>query len=102
MSIYERVKQWFFSDAIAGEKQFLIPFVPDRKRKHAAKVFRAVSAVLIVGMNDRFGVAVGIKGVAEFFELLAELEIVVDLAVENYPGGAVLIVDGLLSADPLT
>ena len=32
----------------------------------------------------------------EFFELVAEFAVVIDLAIENYPRGAVLVVDGLL------
>ncbi len=75
-----------------------VALVPDREGKHAAQVFRTVSAVLIVSVNDRFGVAVGVEGVTEFFEFLAQFEIVVDLAVENDPGGAILVVDGLLPA----
>ena len=48
-------------------------------------------------MNDSFSVAVGIELVAELFELLAQFAIVVDLAVENNPGRAVLIMNRLLS-----
>ncbi len=62
------------------------------------KMFRTVSAILIVSMDDRFGVAVGVEGVSEFFELLAQLEIVVDLAVKNDPRRAILIVNRLLPA----
>src|SRR5215813_5492430 len=61
-------------------------------------MFGAVKAELILGVNDGFGVAVGVEGVAQFFELLAEFEIVVDLAVEDDPRAAVLIVNGLLAA----
>jgi hypothetical protein len=56
-----------------------------------------ISAITIVGVNDRFGVAVCIKGMAEFLELVAECAIVIDLAIENYPRSAVLVVNGLLS-----
>jgi hypothetical protein len=55
-----------------------------------------IRSVLVVGMNDGFRVAVCIEGVTEFFEFFAEFAVVVNLAVENYPGGAVLIVNGLL------
>ena len=85
MSVDMRVEQRLFTDAVTREKQFLRAFVPDRKRKHAAQVFGTVSSELIVCVNDRFGVAVGVKGVAEFFELFAEFEVVVDFAVENDP-----------------
>jgi hypothetical protein len=49
-------------------------------------------------VNDRLGIAVCVKGVAEFFEFVAKLAVVVYLAVKNYPGSAILIVNGLLSA----
>jgi hypothetical protein len=35
--------------------------------------------------------------VAEFLELLAKFAVVIDFAVENYPGGAVPVVNGLLA-----
>ena len=57
-----------------------------------------VGAKLIVGVDDCFGVAVCIEGVTEFFEFVADLAVVVNLAVENYPGSAVLIVNRLLPA----
>jgi hypothetical protein len=49
-------------------------------------------------VDDGFGVAVGVEGVTQFFELFPQLEIVVDLAVEDYPGTAISIVNGLLTA----
>src|SRR6266478_1001133 len=58
-------------------------------------MFGTVGAVLIVSVNDCFGVAVGIKGVAQLLKLVAELAIVVDFAVENNPGGAVLVMNWL-------
>src|SRR5205085_526446 len=93
-----RVEQWFFADAVAGEKQLLSSFVPNRERKHPAQVFWTVCAELIVSVNDGFGVAVGVKGMAQFFQLRPQFEIVVDLAVENDPRAAVLVVNRLRSA----
>src|SRR2546423_8253807 len=61
-------------------------------------MLRTVGAVLIVGVNDGFCVAVCVKGVAELFQLVAEFAIVIDLTIEDNPGGAVLIVDRLLAA----
>jgi hypothetical protein len=55
-----------------------------------------VRAVLVVSVDDCFSVAVCIEGVTEFLELVAELAIVVNLPVENYPGSSILIVNGLL------
>jgi hypothetical protein len=61
-------------------------------------MFGTIGAVSIVGVNDCLGIAVCVKGVTEFFEFLAQLAVVIDFAVENYPGGAVLVVNRLLSA----
>src|SRR5215213_1162155 len=72
--------------------------VPDGEGKHAAQVFRAVSAELIVGVNDGFGVAVGVESVAQLFEFLAQLEVVVDLAVEDDPRATIRVVNWLLAA----
>src|ERR1700720_780005 len=91
------VQQRFFSDSIARQKQGLCALVPDRKSKHAAQMFGTVGAVLVPGMNDRFRVAVGIKLMAELLELIAQFAVVVNLAVEDNPGSAVLIMNWLLA-----
>src|SRR5436853_1669126 len=59
-------------------------------------MLRTIRSEFVVGVNDRFGVAVGVKSMAEFFELRSQLEVVVDLAVKNDPGGPISIVDWLL------
>src|SRR6266550_3001350 len=61
-------------------------------------MFRTIGAVLIVGVNDGFCIAVCIKGVAELFQLVAEFAVVIDFPIEDNPGAAVLIVDRLLAA----
>ena len=98
LTIYLGVEQRFLADSIARDEKFLGSLVPNCKRKHSAQVLWTVGAILIVGMNDRFGVAVGIKLVAEFLEFLAQLPVVIDLAIENNPGGAILIVNRLVPA----
>src|SRR6266700_778120 len=92
------VKKWFLPDAIAGDKQLSRPSVPDCERKHAPQMLRAIATVTIVGVNDRFGIAIGVESVAQLFQLFAQLAIVVNLTVENNPGSPVLIMDWLLSA----
>src|SRR6185436_17533388 len=98
LPVYLCIKQRLLPHAIAREKQFLPTRIPDREGKHPAQVFWTVSAKLVVGMNDGFGVAVGVERVAKVFQLLAQLEIVVDLAVEDDPRGSIPIVNGLLAA----
>src|SRR4051812_13353368 len=73
-----RVQQWLLADAIAREKQRLVALVPNGKSKHAAQVFGAIGAILVVSVHDRLGVAVGIEPMATAFEFLAQFAIVVD------------------------
>jgi hypothetical protein len=49
-------------------------------------------------MNDSLRITVSIKGVAKLFQLLAEFEVVVDLAVENDPAVTVITGHGLLTS----
>src|SRR5687767_15956312 len=48
-------------------------------------------------MNYNFGIGIRLELVAEILELFPDFFIVVDLAVKNDPGGAVLIGDRLLA-----
>jgi hypothetical protein len=92
------VEQRLFSDPVPRQKELLGAFVPDGEGKHAAQVLGAVSAILVVGVDDGFGVAVGVESVTQLFEFFTQLEIVIDLAVEDYPGTPIEVVDGLLTA----
>ena len=49
-------------------------------------------------MNNGFGIAIGVKSVAQLFQLFAQLAIVINLAVEYDPRGAILIMNWLLAA----
>src|SRR6266513_6556475 len=60
-------------------------------------MLRAVGAITVISMNDRFSIAVGVKSMSKFFQLLPQLEIVIDLAVEDYPCCSILIVNRLLT-----
>ena len=97
MSAELRVQQRFLSHAIARQEKRFRAFIPNRKSKHPPQVLWTISSPLVVGVNDSFSVTVGIELVAELFELLAQFAIVVDLAVENNPRRAVLIMNRLLS-----
>ena len=59
---------------------------------------RAVGAPLFVGVDDGFGVGVGAEEVAARDELAAQLDVVVDLAVEDDPDGLVLVGHRLAAA----
>src|SRR4029078_6445792 len=97
LSIYLSVKERFFANTISSEEQFLCSLIPNSECKHSAKIFWTIGTVLIIGMNDRFGIAVGVEGVAQLREFFAKLKVVVNLAVENDPGTAIVIVYRLLA-----
>jgi len=56
----------------------------------------AVFPPLLVRVHDRLGVGPGSIRMAERFELLAQVGVVVDLTVEDHPDGAVLVRERLL------
>ena len=57
-----------------------------------------IDAVLVVSVNNRFRIAIGVKSMAQLLQLFAQFEIVVYLAVENNPGSPFLVVDGLFGS----
>src|SRR6266850_5020065 len=97
MTVHLRVQERFLTNPVPRKKEFLGSLIPDCKRKHSAQMLRAVGAITIIGVDDRFGIAVGVEGMAEFLQLLPQLQIVVDLAIEDYPRCAVLIMNRLLT-----
>src|SRR4051812_46049287 len=98
LAIYFRVKQWFLDHPIARKEQRLVALVPDRQGEHAPQIPGTISSPLVVSMNDGLGVAVGIKAMAAALEVLAEFAIVIDFAVVDNPGGAIGVVNRLLTA----
>jgi len=61
-------------------------------------MFGTICAVTIVGVYDRFRVAVGVEGVTELLEFFAKLAIVIDFPVEDNPSRSIPIMDWLLTA----
>src|SRR5579871_6144670 len=68
---------------ITGAKENLLLFVPQRKGEHAAKVADAIRTPLFVRFQNDFGVGGGMEFLDADF--LAQLNIVVDFAVEGNP-----------------
>src|SRR5262249_38925257 len=83
------------AQAIAGQKQLPVPFVPDRQPEHAAEVVDAALTIFFIQMDDGLGIARGVKDMAAALQLAAELLEVVDFAVEDYPDRSVLVVNRL-------
>src|SRR5260370_12718470 len=85
MAVHLRVKQRLLADAIARQKKRLGSLVPNCKREHSPQILWTVRSVLVIGVYDRFSVAVGVKLLAETLQFRAHLAVVVNFAVENNP-----------------
>src|SRR5438045_821295 len=67
----------------ARSSQLASARVPDGEGEHAAKVFDAGRAALLVCVDDCFGVRASLKNVAASFEFGLQLAVVVNLAIED-------------------
>ena len=79
-----RHEQWLDAEWIARAEQFTLDRVPQREREHAAQPVQRLGAPVVVGGDDRLTVTVGGEDGTMFGgQLRAQLEVVVDLAVEH-------------------
>jgi hypothetical protein len=85
-------------DAIPYQHQRVSLRVPERYAEHSAKTREAVLAPFFVGVNDGLGVGVGVEAVTAGTQVVAQLAIVVDFAVEDDPDRAVFIANRLMTA----
>ncbi len=76
---------------VAGEEELLAPPIPDGKPEHAVEPSHAVRSPLLVGVDDRLGVAARAEAVAAGLQLGPQLGVVVDLAVEDDLDRTVLV-----------
>src|SRR5674536_397038 len=83
--------------AVQDELAVALAKVGHGKRPHAVEACGAPRAPLLVGVDDDFAVAPGAERVAGRDELVAQLAVVVDLAVVDEPDGVVLVGDGLMA-----
>ena len=88
------VVERLFADPVAAQEEPLAGRVPDREREHAVELLRQRDRVQVLReMGDHLGVAVAGEPVPGAQQLVAQLQEVVDLAVENDAHGAVLVGD---------
>ena len=92
------VVQRLDAQTIAGQQQTPLRGVPDRKRKHPAQMVDAAWTELFPQVNDGFGVAGSPKTMTARGEFLAQLAVVVDLAIEDDPDRSIFVADRLLAA----
>src|SRR5262249_26676380 len=82
------VEERLLADTVARQQQFPAAGVPEGEGEHAVEALETIGAPADVGHQDDFGVAIGGEGEAVLLEDTAELEEVVDLAVEDDGVGA--------------
>src|SRR5208282_893519 len=92
------VKKRFHSQAIACQQQPPFAAIPNGERKHATQVVEEPEVVLLVKMQNGFGVAVRPELMAPRQEIRAQIAIVIDFTVEGNPDGLVLVGDRLVAA----
>src|SRR5262249_15012371 len=85
-------------EAVTGEHKPPTGSVPHRLRPHAVEALEATGAPLAVGGERYLGVARAGEAVAARRELVAELHVVVDLAVVHDPVAAVRRTQRLVAA----
>ncbi len=83
--------------AIARQHQPASGVCPERHRKHAAQSAETLRVPFEKRAQDRLGIAVRVKSMAQLLQLGAHFEVVVDLAVEDDDGVAVFGRDGLVA-----
>jgi hypothetical protein len=87
---------------VAGDRQLTLPLVPDRAGEHAVQPAEQPVLPLLPAMHQNLGVrVVRRKDMAGGLELLSELAVIVDLAVEDDPYGAVLVAHRLVARDKI-
>ncbi len=84
--------------AIAGEQEAFTRLGPDGHCEHAAHPGKAVGVPLQEGAQDGFGIAVAAEAMAQRFQVAADLQVIVDLAVEGDDGVGVVTSEGLVAA----
>src|SRR6185369_6613554 len=87
----ERVVERLDPQAIARQDELAAPRVPDRQREVALDEADEVLAFLLVEVDQGLGVGPGAVAVTPLFEAAPQRRVVVDLAVESDPDGAVLV-----------
>src|SRR6185295_17894666 len=86
-----RVIERLLAKAIARREERPARLVPERKREHAVEAGDTVGAELLIEMNDRLGVRARSESMPLRGQRGAVILMVVDLAVERHPDGAVLV-----------
>jgi len=80
-----------YPDAVATAEESPFAHVPDGEGPHAVETADAPGAPLLIRMDDDFRVAAGVKTVSAGLQLSAQLDVVVNAAVECDPDCGVFV-----------
>ncbi len=94
----ERVVERLHAELVAHQHQPPARSVPQGDREDPLEAAGEVHPVLLIEVDDRLPVALGAQPMAAAAQPLAQLAVVVDLAVEHREHGAVLVGDWLVAA----
>jgi hypothetical protein len=92
-----RVAERLLADAVARQQEPLLLLVPDGEGEHAAQRLDAALPHVLVEGEDGLGVGLRLELEASALQVLAQLPVVVDLAVEDDPVALVGVGDGLVA-----
>src|SRR5919106_6626152 len=80
--VLQRIKEWFFPNAIAHKKELFFLGVPDGERKHSSQIAKAIHSKFFIKPKHYFRITVACK--TNFGgELFLDFKEVVNFAVEN-------------------
>lgn len=77
------VVERFDAEAVSGYEEFLVVCVPDGESEHAVEVVDAFLSVFEIGVEEGFGIGLGVELVSFLGERVADGLVVVDFAVED-------------------
>jgi hypothetical protein len=98
VAVLQRVVQRADADAVAGDEERAPLLIPDGEDKLPVEQVEAGRPHLLVEVDDDLGVGLGCQLVPLLQQLLAQLDVVEDLAVEDNPQALILVAHRLLPA----
>ena len=81
----------FLAHPVAGQQKSLFALVPERESEHAPKMLDTVVSMLLVEVENHLAIAARLEDVPSVTQLIAQLHVVVDLAVRDEDQRVVLV-----------
>jgi hypothetical protein len=91
-------EQGLLAEAVASKQQAPAPLVPQREREHSLERVHEGLAVLLVEVHQHLGVRARREAMPARAQILTQLRVIVDLAIERHPHRAVLVAERLMAS----